>query len=469
MAVTVLKHLKESKTKNKAQHLKNSIHYICNPKKTDDGSLVFSNCGTSANEIYESMVETKKHYQKEWGRQGYHYVISLPPGEGTEELMYDIAKEFCESLLSDFDYVFAVHNDQHHLHAHLVFNSVNRMDGYKYRYNNGDWAKIIQPVTDRLCEKHGLSTLEYAEDAPRTGKNYAEHMAEKEGRLTHSDLIRMDIDAAVLQSISEQDFFAAMKEMGYNCRTGHSKAHGEYVAYTMPGAKKAKRDYTLGEGYTLADVRSRIRKLKDEWRLADENLFSDDLSVRDKDVFQNDTGSRRVSSVYHKLDPYTRNWFPEDKLQVYRMSALKGSRYQVCMVRRVEQAIRHYDFELILSEQERVRNDLIHMDRLREECEYLMDRDFSSLSDLENRLAEVKNEIKAAGHEVSDEKIALQAERRILRRLIKEYDSTLAVRDLTAREQKGKELTNDRQEEKRIDKGAAADDIKADSPVPSGI
>ena len=145
-----------------SRHLNNSIQYIMNPKKTEDGKLIGGNAGMTPKEVYQTMMDTKSDWEKLDGRQGYHYVISFKPGEASEETAYQVIKEFCEEYLGDdFDYVFSIHNDQKHMHGHIVFNSVNRMSGYKYRYENGDWGKFIQPITDRICERHGLPPLEF--------------------------------------------------------------------------------------------------------------------------------------------------------------------------------------------------------------------------------------------------------------------------------------------------------------------
>lgn len=48
------------------------------------------------------------------------------------------------------------------MHCHIVFNSVGRYDGAKYRYVNGDWEKNIQPVTDEITENmvyHGWNMI----------------------------------------------------------------------------------------------------------------------------------------------------------------------------------------------------------------------------------------------------------------------------------------------------------------------
>ena len=145
------------------------------------------------------MMETKKIYEKLTGRQGYHFVLAFEKGEGTEEQVYRVAKEFCELYLGDaYDYAFAIHNDKEHLHAHICFNSVSRTSGYKYRYLKGDWENSIQPVTDRVCEKYGLNRLHFSEE--RVGRHYGEYLAEKEGRMTWKKIIQLDIDYAISRS-----------------------------------------------------------------------------------------------------------------------------------------------------------------------------------------------------------------------------------------------------------------------------
>ena len=172
MAITKLTRLKESPGKNRAEHLKNNLFYICNPDKCRGGVLIGGNAGITPEIIYQTMIENKKLWGKEDGSQGFHYVISFPPELNvSEETAYIIAEEFVQELLGDrFFYAFAVHNDQHHMHVHITFDSVSKEDGYKYHSPKGDWEKKIQPITDRICRRHGLPPLEFSEE--RKGKNY---------------------------------------------------------------------------------------------------------------------------------------------------------------------------------------------------------------------------------------------------------------------------------------------------------
>ena len=201
-----------------SKHLNNSIRYIMNPKKTNDGELIGGNSGFTPQEVYQVMMDTKLDWDKLEGRQGYHFVISFQPGEVNEETAYQVIKEFCEEYLGDdFDYVFSIHNDQKQMHGHIVFNSVNRMSGYKYRYENGDWEKYIQPITNKICEKYGLPPLEFDAET-RKGKSYAQWQADKKGAPTWKKIIRADIDYIISISGNEEEFISNMEKIGYQIR-----------------------------------------------------------------------------------------------------------------------------------------------------------------------------------------------------------------------------------------------------------
>ena len=354
MAVTVLKNLKESHKGNPAAHLKNAIKYILNPEKTENGFLTGSNCGANASEIYEAMIGTKKDLEKTWGRQGYHFVISFKPGDCDDMTAMDVGREFCRTYLGDdYQYVFSVHNDHHHKHIHIVFNSVSQVSGLKYRYVKGDWEKYIQPVTDQICQAHGLPKLTFDRER-RIGKSYAEHSADREGKWTWKKVIRADMDYAIARSGSMAEFYACMEKMGYSFRFGYSDKLGKnYFAVKAPGADRARRDYKLGYGYSLEDIAKRIK--------ADRTPLQEYPAIR--------------------------------KLSYIRMGQL--SRFQACMVRRVRQATDWHLYALRMKEQSRVHRDLLMIDDLREECEYMLEMQLKNPEELKARLKTVQKEISA--------------------------------------------------------------------------
>ena len=96
----------------------------------------------------------------------YHHQLETGRMYGRKSLS-DHSGILQEYLGENYDYVFGIHTDRKHCHGHIVFNSVNRITGYKYRYERGDWEKFMQPITDKLCVKYGLPKLEYEKE---TGK-----------------------------------------------------------------------------------------------------------------------------------------------------------------------------------------------------------------------------------------------------------------------------------------------------------
>lgn len=362
MAVTVLGNIKESKHGKASQHLSNSIKYVLNPDKTEDCLWMGSNCGSTATEIYDAMMNTKREFQKLQGRQGYHFVISFRPGECNEAKAYDVIKEFCETYLQGYDYVFTIHNDQEHMHGHIVFNSVGRIDGNKYRYVNGDWEKYIQPITDKICEKYGLEKLTYDKSKNRKGKSYAEHAAEKSGKFSWKEIIRLDIDRAVSVSDSFDDYIEEMQRIGYKIRIGNSEKRGQYIAYhhgamEINGRKseRARRDYNLGTGYTMQDIQQRILLEKG-------NVPADKIYISEK---------------LHIINEYRKN-----------------SRFIVCSAMRYNQAQQFHYYNMNLSEQIRVRKDLLRIDDIRSECNYLIDNNIGSIQQAQEKLESVRNEIR---------------------------------------------------------------------------
>ena len=64
MAITKLMHIKERKQGNPSAGLYACIRYILNEEKTEHQIWVGGNCGTEAQEIYETMMYTKRDFEK---------------------------------------------------------------------------------------------------------------------------------------------------------------------------------------------------------------------------------------------------------------------------------------------------------------------------------------------------------------------------------------------------------------------
>ena len=246
MAITKIMCMKSAEHGNVAAHLKHSLAYICNEAKTENGSLVGGiNCLPDF--AYEQMIGTKEMFGQTGGRQGYHFIISLKPGEGTKEQIYEITRRFAEEFLGgEYEGVFSVHTDKDHLHGHLVFNSANMVTGRKYAYKKGDWKNVIQPITNRLCEEYGLSIVaaEYSKDPVNMNRK------QWEKEQSWGDFITGDMQYCRNKAERFEEFIFLMEKLGYEVKIG---AH---ISVKAEGMRRSRRLDTLDEEFSVQNLQS---------------------------------------------------------------------------------------------------------------------------------------------------------------------------------------------------------------------
>ena len=372
MAITKLTRLKESPGKNRAEHLKNNLFYICNPDKCRGGMLIGGNAGITPEIIYQTMIENKKLWGKEDGSQGFHYVISFPPELNvSEETAYIIAEEFVRELLGDrFFYAFAVHNDQHHMHVHITFDSVSKEDGYKYHSPKGDWEKKIQPITDRICRRHGLPPLEYSEE--RKGKNYGQWAADQESRevkrkaekFNWYDLIRDDIDLAIGEADSYETFLRILEEKGYEIR------EGKYLSLRPYGKERAVRSSRLGSGYSMDEIRMRIEAGEKKYTASDYPRYGNE------EVMKAFLLLRVARAPGWKMTPFQRAYYRR-----WRNSFLRNKPGR--------------------KDPWKINEDVIRVRRLSDAIKYMVDNEIGNMDDLEEKWQQLEKEKKALSAECS--------------------------------------------------------------------
>ena len=143
MAISKILNMKDCGGHFHGKHLKRSLDYVMNPEKTQDGRLVGAiNCQVDS--AFEQMKATKRKFGKVDKRQGYHIILSFKEDEVNPETAFEITRRFVEEYLGkSYEAVYVVHDNTAHVHSHIVFNSVSFVDGKKYRYEKGDWAKYI--------------------------------------------------------------------------------------------------------------------------------------------------------------------------------------------------------------------------------------------------------------------------------------------------------------------------------------
>ena len=173
------------------------------------------------------MLDTKQAYGKKDGVQYYHVIQSFKPGEVTPELALEIAREFAEEHLPGFETVISVHVDKEHIHAHLIFNSVNADTGRKYHSNAQTYYRQLRAASDRLCREHGLSVI--MEGASSKAVSYIEWLRQSKGQPTFRSMLEADLRTAIEDANDLGHFFILMEHMGWEI------SHGNRLGFRLRG------------------------------------------------------------------------------------------------------------------------------------------------------------------------------------------------------------------------------------------
>lgn len=151
-----------------------------------------------------------------------------------------------------YEYVIGTHLNTGHIHSHIVWNSVSRIDGKKYHSNGKSYVTQIRAVSDELCRKYKLSIID-TENSNHVAKPYAEWLAEKNNQPTWRTAIRQDVNDAIQQSLTWRQFLTVLDRKGYEVRMGR-----KYPVLRPPGKERFVRFKTLGKRYTPEAIRTRI-------------------------------------------------------------------------------------------------------------------------------------------------------------------------------------------------------------------
>ena len=241
-----------NKEKTTAVSLEDAIGYAANRSKTEK-SCYESAFACTLESAFTDMRKTKERWHKSGGVQGYHLVQSFAADEVTPELAHQIAKELADRVLGGrYEYVIGTHLNTDHIHSHIVWNSVSRIDGKKYHSNGKSYVTEIRAVSDELCRKYKLSVID-TENSKYVAKPYAEWLAEKNGQPTWRTAIRQDVDEAIQQSLTWRQFLSAMERKGYEVRMGR-----KYPVLRPPGKERFVRFKTLGKNYTPEVIQNRL-------------------------------------------------------------------------------------------------------------------------------------------------------------------------------------------------------------------
>lgn len=235
--------------------LRNVIDYARNSDKTEKEYYV-SGINCEPDSAYEEMQDTKKFYNKEDKILAFHAYQSFKEGEVTPELAHKIGVQLANEMWGDrFQVIVTTHLNTKHIHNHYVINSVSFKDGLKYYDNHTNYAKI-RHLSDEICKEYGLSVLQ--EKPTKKKLNYDNFYKKSLYNDNYANNAKRDLDLAIRQAYSYDDFLYLMKKLDYEIIFRSNKISIRKEPYK----RNIRIERRFGENYSIENIKRRILEEK---------------------------------------------------------------------------------------------------------------------------------------------------------------------------------------------------------------
>jgi len=114
--------------------------------------------------------------------------------------------------------------------------------------------------SDALCREYGLSVIQNPERGK--AKHYSEWNVERSGHATWHSMVKSDIDTAIRRSMTERQFFANLKDIGFEIKLGKD------ISVRPSGKERFIRlQRNFGDAYSIEGIRRRILAQKKPERI----------------------------------------------------------------------------------------------------------------------------------------------------------------------------------------------------------
>ena len=175
--------------------LKDVLDYATNSDKTEKQYYTTGiNC--EVNSAYEEMMDTKMYFQNEGGILGFHAYQSFKENISPEEA-HQIGIQSAKEMWGDrFQVVVTTHLNTDHIHNHFVITA-------RFRH-----------ISDEICKEHGLSVLP-EKPCKKSKINFDNYYKKSLHNDNYSKIAKREIDLAIRQAYSYDDFIYLMKKLDY--------------------------------------------------------------------------------------------------------------------------------------------------------------------------------------------------------------------------------------------------------------
>lgn len=232
--------------------LSNVIDYARNADKTEKEYFV-SGINCEPDSAYQEMQDAKQFYHKEDKILAFHGYQSFVKGEVSPEVAHKIGVQLAKEMWGDrFQVIVTTHLNTDHIHNHLVLNSVSFKDGLKYYSNRTNTARL-RHISDEICREYGLNVLE-EKPCKKSKINFDNYYKKSLYNDNYSNNAKRDLDLAIRQAYSYDDFLFLMKKLDYEIIFRANKISIRKEPYQ----RNIRIERRYGENYSIENIKRRI-------------------------------------------------------------------------------------------------------------------------------------------------------------------------------------------------------------------
>ena len=222
-----------------------AIDYVTDEKKA---AIVTSYALDDNRDYARQFAETAQLFhkaQKYDSRKYYHFKHSFDPKDNiTPEEAHRLTEELAQQAFPDNEYIIATHTDKHHVHCHIIVNSVSFVNGKMLHYNNSDYTKL-KDLSNEIAAKYGYSTLDFRKPSADRIKSEEKQIVLKGGTSWKEEL-REVITEALRLCNNMDEFEKHLSKYGVMIARNTAKT----ISFLHPNKKKPIRGSKLGKAYT---------------------------------------------------------------------------------------------------------------------------------------------------------------------------------------------------------------------------
>lgn len=243
------------------------LNYAANKEKVGAVStLNLISSGDNVKQIQAEMYNTRKLYNKNSGRQGYHIIQSFKGLECSAAIANKLGQELAKKIAPGHEVVIYTHVNTANIHNHIVINSVNAITGKKFHQTNFKGGKKgtskgnsinlvdIKAINDEICKENELSVVD---TKAKKRESMAERQLKERGEKPWKQDLRMAIDIAKVRSKNFGEFKQRLEKDGIKVQE-----RGKNITFRHPATKQNVRGSTLGEQYTKENINQSFSKEK---------------------------------------------------------------------------------------------------------------------------------------------------------------------------------------------------------------